>query len=98
MPFEYVSAREQDERRKAGGLHTLAERTYLDASRTRALPEGHPDAAFLLGAKGNEIPLEDAVALGLVEIKLDEAEDKQLEVVTEDKAAPNKSTRRREGR
>jgi len=43
----------------------LCETIWLNAGRDEALPEGHPDAAFLLGTVGKRIPLEEAERLGL---------------------------------
>jgi hypothetical protein len=46
-------------------LHKLAARTWLTADRSRAVAEGDPDAAFLLGGAGSEIEMVEAERLGL---------------------------------
>lgn len=46
----------------------LTERTWLTADRDRAVPDGHADAAFLLGNAGLLIPVAEAVGFGMVEI------------------------------
>lgn len=43
----------------------LLETIWLSADRDEALPDGHPNAAFLLGTAGKRIPLEEAERLGL---------------------------------
>lgn len=43
------------------------ERIYLNAERTKALPEGHKDAAFLYATPGDEIPESAVELLGLVD-------------------------------
>lgn len=41
-----------------------AERMYLTAGRDRIVPEGHPDAAFLYAAPGDEVPDSAAELIG----------------------------------
>ena len=45
----------------------LHEAVWLDKTRTKALPAGHADAAFLLGTKGKRISVDEAERLGLSE-------------------------------
>ena len=42
----------------------LKSRTYLDAKREKAVAADSPDAAFLLGAEGDEVSAEDAERYG----------------------------------
>lgn len=46
--------------------YTLEARTYVNADRSKVVPEESSHAAFLLGGPGDEIPDEQAKALGLV--------------------------------
>lgn len=46
-------------------MHTLTERTYVNRDSTKVVPEGSPQAAFLLGLAGDEISDETAKRLGL---------------------------------
>lgn len=46
-------------------MHTLSERTYVNRDSTKIVPEGSPDAAYLLGTAGDEISDETAKRLGL---------------------------------
>ena len=46
-------------------MHTLTDRTYVNADSTKVVAEGSPDAAFLLGNAGDEISDETAKRLGL---------------------------------
>jgi hypothetical protein len=50
-------------------LHKLTARTWLTADRSRAVPDGDPDAAYLLGAEGAEIDTAEAQRLGLTASK-----------------------------
>jgi hypothetical protein len=56
----------------------VTERLYLDASRTRVLREGDPEASYLLAPKGGEIPEAEARRLGLLDGGL-AVEGKELE-------------------
>jgi hypothetical protein len=56
---------------------TLVERTWLTRDRSEAVPDGHPDAAFLLGGEGDSIPIEEAERLGLLEEDEPEPEPKK---------------------
>lgn len=47
-------------------MHKLTARTYVNADSTKVVPEGHADAAYLLGNEGDEISAETAERLGLV--------------------------------
>ena len=47
-------------------MHTLAEKTYVNADSTKVVPEGDPEAAYLLGLEGDEISIETAQRVGLV--------------------------------
>jgi hypothetical protein len=48
-------------------MHKLTEKTYVNADSTKVVPEGDPEAAYLLGLEGDEISLETAQRVGLVE-------------------------------
>ena len=48
-----------------GSMHTLTERTYVNADSTAVVPEGSAEAAWLLGVEGDEISDETAERLGL---------------------------------
>lgn len=65
-------------------------RWYLTADRQRAVPEGDPDAAYLLVAKGSEISDRLAAEWGIVEAKAVEAPpaNKALEYPVETKRQP----------
>lgn len=52
-------------------MYELTERTYVNADSTKVVPEGHVDAAFLLGPAGGKISMETAERLGLVGAKAD---------------------------
>lgn len=45
------------------------ERLWLTADRSRVVADGDPEAAFLLAAPGQRIPIEDAERYGLVKPK-----------------------------
>lgn len=47
-------------------MYKLEARTYVNNDSTKVVDEGSPDAAFLLGAEGDEISVETAERLGLV--------------------------------
>lgn len=47
-------------------MHKLTERTYVNADSTAVVPEGSPDAAWLLGLEGDEVSDETAERLGLI--------------------------------
>lgn len=47
------------------GMHTLKAKTFVNADSTKVVPEGHVDAAYLLGLAGDEISDETATRLGL---------------------------------
>lgn len=55
--------------------HVLTERTWLNRSRTRVVPAGSPQAAYLLGVAGDEIPEADAKRLGLLDTPLEAASE-----------------------
>lgn len=46
-------------------MFRLTERTYVNATSTKVVPEGSTEAAFLLGIEGDEISEETAARLGL---------------------------------
>lgn len=46
------------------------ERMFLNADKTKALPEGHKDAAFLYAGVGDEIPASACERFGIVDGKL----------------------------
>lgn len=51
--------------KEEGSMHTLTERTYVNADSTKVVPEGSTEAAWLLGVEGDEISDETAERLGL---------------------------------
>lgn len=51
--------------KKEEPMHVLAARTYVNRDSTKVVPEGSPEAAFLLGLAGDEISDETAARLGL---------------------------------
>ena len=60
-------------------MYTLERRTYLTADGKRAVDEGDPEAATLLGIEGDTLSDEQAKALGLVAGKaVKPAEDKAV--------------------
>lgn len=50
-------------------LYKLTERTWVNSTRDKAVPDGSPEASFLLGGAGTEIELTEAKRLGLVKDK-----------------------------
>lgn len=46
-------------------MYQLEERTYLNADKTKVVPEGDPEARWLLGVPGQLIAVEDADRYGL---------------------------------
>jgi hypothetical protein len=48
-----------------GTMHTLTAKTWVNANSTAVVPEGSPEAAWLLGLEGDEISDETAERLGL---------------------------------
>ena len=68
-------------------MHTLTGRTWLTADGTRAVPDGDPDAATLLGIEGDQIPDALAKELGLTSAKaVKPAEDKAVKAPVTKKA------------
>jgi hypothetical protein len=65
MTLEIIDRFEAAKRAKETPMWTSDRRLYLNADRSKALEEGHPDAAFLLVAPGQEITEEEAIRLGL---------------------------------
>jgi hypothetical protein len=55
------------DRKEEAPMHKLAARTYVNADSTKVVPEGHVDAAYLLGGEGDEVSDETAKRLGLIE-------------------------------
>lgn len=49
--------------------YTLTEKLWYTADRSRVVPDGDPEAAFLLGPAGHLITDEEAIRLGLVKGK-----------------------------
>lgn len=49
--------------------YTAEERLYVNADRTRVVPEDSPEAHFLLVAEGGELPDDEAERLGLTVTK-----------------------------
>ena len=45
--------------------HILTEKLWYTADKSPVVPDGHPDAAFLLGTAGYDIPDAEAERLGL---------------------------------
>ena len=50
---------------EGGPLYTPTARWWLTSDRTRLVPEGSPEAAFLFCIPGRPIPLKDAQLFGL---------------------------------
>lgn len=50
----------------SGQTVALTERLYLTADKNKVVREGSEHARFLLGGPGDEIPVEQAIALGMV--------------------------------
>ena len=50
---------------------TLPVRLYLTADKERVVEAGDPEAAFLLGPAGREIPIEEAKKYGLLDLQID---------------------------
>lgn len=48
-------------------IFELDEKMWLTENKDRAVPDGHPDARFLLGLAGDEVPFEVAVQCGLAD-------------------------------
>lgn len=57
----------------------LEEKVWLSKDRTRAVPDGDPDAGFLIGTPGKRVPLDFARSIGLAPPAGDaeESEDEQ---------------------
>lgn len=51
----------------SGEMVTLEERTWLTEDRSEAVPDGHPEARYLLGGAGDPLAVEEAERLGLLE-------------------------------
>jgi hypothetical protein len=68
----------------------LTARTYLDKTRTRAVAEGTPEAAWLLGLAGEDIPDDQAEALGLKEAPtmIEPTPEPESEPIPEPEPAP----------
>ncbi len=64
--LKFIGHRQTERDSEILGMHTLDRRLYLDND-DNVVEEGDERAAFLLGAKGTEIPMHDAVKLGLVD-------------------------------
>ncbi len=65
-------------------MFTLQADAFIDGQMAKVVPAGSQEAAFLLGRKGQQIPEEQAIRLGLVKAA-EKAEDK-AEDKDEDKA------------
>lgn len=61
MALEITSLTDQED----GQMHTVTDRLYKTAD-GKVVEDGHPDAAFLYATPGDEIPLEQARADGLI--------------------------------
>lgn len=66
--------------------YELGETIWLNADRDTALPDGHPEAAFLLGTAGKRISVEEAERLGLA--KGDKKKTKAAEPEADKAAEP----------
>jgi hypothetical protein len=88
MPLSFKSLGE------SGAMHRLTSDTYSNADGTKVVAETSPDVAFFVGLAGDEIPLERAERLGLVNAKArsEPPEDKAI------KAPPATKARRRASR
>ena len=62
MAMEYIRIEEQ---MKRGFL--LKDKLWLTADQKTVVPDGHPDAAFLLGTPGKKVPHQQALDLGLID-------------------------------
>lgn len=70
-----IERRTPPERKTTVGLHKITERLYTTA-KGDVVEDGHPDAAFLFAIPGDEIPLAEAEAKGLVKQR-SQPKDKQ---------------------
>lgn len=52
-----------------GEMYTLERRLFLNADKTKVVEQGDPEARFVLGGEGSQIPNEDAVKYGLLPAK-----------------------------
>lgn len=76
MPVDFP--REHDKEARPA-MHKLAKRTHTNAGWDKVVTETSPEAAFLVGIEGDEIPDDLARQLGLLETKdasTDGTEDK----------------------
>lgn len=70
----------------------MTERLYLTANRKKVVKDGNPKAAFLLAAKGQEMPDVLARQFGLLKKK---AETKQVKEVANKQIYPAETKRRK---
>lgn len=56
----------KSQERGMNAFWTAPAKLWLTADRTRLVPDGHPDAAFLYCIKGDEKPLDEVMKLGLL--------------------------------
>lgn len=69
-------------------MYQLKDKTFVNASRTKVVPETSPEAAFLLGPKGHLIDAAYAEDLGLVRKAQSPVEDKAQSPVEDKSVAP----------
>lgn len=77
--------------------HTViaTERLYTDVTRTKVLKEGEKGVAFLLAAKGNEIPYKLADRLGLLNDADKESPPQSVETIEARKTRVPKELKQR---
>lgn len=80
-------------------LHTVTERLY-ETEDGRAVPEGHPDARWLLAVPGQQIPEEVAAANGILTAEpepepegLDGLKKAELVALAEERGLPSDGTK-----
>lgn len=69
-------------------------RVYLTEDREQAVPEGHPDARFLLCTPGSEMLRADAVRYGLLDAPAPDPEPAEPEAEAKQSAPPDNKARR----
>jgi hypothetical protein len=70
----------EEQKKLAGVMYTLPGTVYLNQNRDKVVEEGSPEQYWQLGTKGTQIPMSQAIQLGLVE-------SYQVEVITTSAAA-----------
>jgi hypothetical protein len=57
----------EEQKKLAGLMYTLPGTVYLNQNRDKVVEEGSPEQFWQLGVKGTQIPMTQAIQLGLVE-------------------------------